>query len=445
MTFRIFSLCFALLLLVMPAQSQNDNLWDLQKCLDYAANNNLRLQQAGLNVRSAELSLNQAQDNRLPNANAFISARNSFGFSIDPVTDQFTTQGIFSLSPSLSSNVTIYNGFRLKNLIRQSEVDLLASQSDLDNNKNSLVLNIATAYLQVLSDYETLESARIQLTSTKEQRDRTAKLVRAGSLAQADLLQLESQIATQERTLVNAENSLDISYLNLRSIMNLPADEVFEVERPELAAPTETDLPGLQEIINYAQNTQPSVEAADLRIRSAQINQAIAQAGKLPSLSAGAGVGTGYTSGLVINGEPVSVADQFSRQFGGNIGLSLNVPIYNRGQNETNIQQAKIGIENAQLNADIVRQDLQVTIQQSYVDVENAYSSYQSIERQIEALDLTFKNTEKQFNLGLVNSVDYLIAQNNLNQARFDLVRTKYIYFFRRKVLDFYMGKPITF
>ncbi len=445
MIFRTFSLCFALLLLVMPAQSQNADLWDLQRCLDYAANNNLRLQQAGLNVQSAELSLKQAQNNRLPNANAFVSARNSFGFSIDPVTDQFTTQGIFSLSPSVSSNVTIYNGFRLKNLIRQSEVDLLASQSDLDNNKISLVLNIATAYLQVLSDYETLESARIQLVSTEEQRDRTAKLVKAGSLAQADLLQLESQIATQERTVVNAENSLDISYLNLRSIMNLPADEEFEIQRPELAPPTEVNLPTLAEIISYAQNTQPSVEAADLRIRSAQINQAVAQAGKLPSLSAGAGMGTGYTSGLVIGGEPVSLADQFSRQFGGNIGLSLNVPIYNRGQNETNIQQAKIGIENAQLNADIVRQDLQVTIQQSYVDVENAYSSYVSIERQIEALDLTFKNTEKQFNLGLVNSVDYLVAQNNLNQARFDLVRTKYIYFFRRKVLDFYMGQPISF
>lgn len=445
MTFRTFCLCFALLLLVMPAQSQNADLWDLQRCLDFAANNNLRLQQAGLNVQSAELSLKQAQNNRLPNANAFVSARNSFGFSIDPVTDQFTTQGIFSLSPSLSSNVTIYNGFRLKNLIRQSEVDLLASQSDLDNNKITLILNIATAYLQVLSDYETLESARIQLVSTQEQRDRTAKLVKAGSLAQADLLQLESQIATQERTVVNAENSLDISYLNLRSIMNLPADEEFEIQRPELAPPTEVNLPTLSEIINYAQNTQPSVEAADLRIRSAQINQAVAQAGKLPSLSAGAGMGTGYTSGLVIGGEPVSLADQFSRQFGGNVGLSLNVPIYNRGQNETSIQQAKIGIENAQLNADIVRQDLQVTIQQSYVDVENAYSSYVSIERQIEALDLTFQNTEKQFNLGLVNSVDYLVAQNNLNQARFDLVRTKYIYFFRRKVLDFYMGKPITF
>ena len=112
MIFRTLTFCFALLLLVMPARSQNADTWDLQRCLDYAANNNLRLQQAGLNVRSAELSLQQAQNNRLPNANAFISARNSFGFSIDPVTDAFTTQGIFSLAPSMSSNVTLYNGFR---------------------------------------------------------------------------------------------------------------------------------------------------------------------------------------------------------------------------------------------------------------------------------------------------------------------------------------------
>lgn len=445
MNFRTPFLCLLLLCSVLGAASQNAENWDLQRCLDFAAQNNLRLQQAELNVLSSELSLQQSKNNRLPNANAFISARNNFGFSIDPVTDQFTTQGITSLSPGVQSSITIYNGLRLKNLIRQSEVDLLASQSDLANNQNLLVLNIATAYLQILSDYETLESARIQLVSTEEQRDRTAKLVKAGSLAQADLLQLESQIATQERTVVNAENSLEISYLNLRNIINLGASEVFEVERPELPAPTALDLPSLEEIIAYAQGTQPSVEAADLRIRSAQISQAVAQAGLLPSLSLNVNAGTGYTSGLVINGEPVSVVDQFSRQFGGGAGVNLNIPIYNRGQNETNIQQAKISIENAQLNADIARQDLQATIQQSYVDVENAYSTYKSIERQIEALDLTFKNTEKQFNLGLVNSVDYLVAQNNLNQARFDLVRTKYVYFFRRKVLDFYMGKPITF
>jgi outer membrane protein len=433
---------------------QGEGPWSLQQCLNYALENNLRLQQTELSVQSSELRLQQARNNRYPNLNASASANNNFGFNINPLTNSFSTDGTQALSFGLGGGMTIYNGLRLSNLIKQSEIDLRASQSELDDSRNMLMLNIATAYLQILSDMETLEAAKVQLESTVQQRDRTAKLVRAGTLPQADLLQLESQIATDERALINTENTLEISYLNLARTLNLSAGEAqdFEIQKPEIPAPSELNMPSMQEIINTAFQTQPSVEAADLRVKSAQIDRAVSAAGKLPSVNLNGNLGTGYTTFFKVPDPAnpseqiiVPFSDQVINAFGGGVGVSLGIPIYNRGQVSNNIQQAIIGLENANLNADIVRQNLEQNIQQAYVDVENAYSNYQAIVRQIEALQLTFENTEKQFNLGLVNSVDYMLAKNNLNRAQFDMVRNKYIFFFRQKVLDFYMGKPFTF
>ncbi len=426
---------------------QNESPWDLQKCLDFGMENNLRLQQSALGVQSAQLGLEQSRNNRLPNLNAGFGVNNNFGFNIDPLTNAFQTNGTQALNGGISSGITLYNGLRLQNLIKQSEIDLQASQKDLDDGQNTLVLNIATAYLQILSDMETLEAAKVQLESTVQQRDRTAKLVRAGTLPQADLLQLESQIATDERSIVSAKNLLQISYLNLQRFLNLPPTQGFSIVKPEIPNPTELDLPQVTEIIALAEATQPSVEAADLRVKSAQIGRAVAQSGKLPTVSLNANTGTGYSTGFknFTTGETQPLSTQLQRAFGGGVNLNINVPIYNRGQIENNIQQAGIRTENAELDAEIVRQSLQQNIQQAYVDAENAYASYEATRRQINALELTFQNTEKQYNLGLVNSVDYLLAKNNLNRAQFDQVRNKYIFFFRQKVLDFYMGKPITF
>lgn len=427
--------------------AQDTSPWSLEKCLQFAMDNNLQLQQQALNVKTADLGLIQARNNRLPNLNAGINLNNNFGFNIDPLTDNFRTEGTQAVNAGISTGLTVYNGLRLQNLIKQSEVDLQASKEELADGQNTLVLNIATAYLQILSDLETLEAAKVQLESTEQQRDRTGKLVRAGTVPQADLLQLESQIATDELAIVNAENRLQISYLNLQRLLNLPPDQDFRIEKPEIPNPSALELPSLSEIIMQAESIQPSVEAADLRIKSAQIGKAVAEAGKVPSVSLSANTGTGYSTGFrdPATEKVVPLADQLQIAFGGGIGLNVNVPIYNRGQIDNNIQQAAIRMENAELAASVVRQNLQQNIQQAYVDVENAFSRYQATARQLEALELTFQNTEKQFNLGLVNSVDYLLAKNNLNRAQFDQVSNKYVFFFRQKVLDFYMGNPITF
>jgi outer membrane protein len=474
---RVFILMLSMSLSAGSLFAQN-NIWSLQRCLEYAKTTNIDLKRAELNTRSSQVAVDQAQSSRLPNLNGNINGGNNFGYSINPFTNQFQSQSIQSLNAGVGSNVTLFNGFRIANNIKQSKIDLEAREQDLLQAEYDLSLNVTLAYLNILRNGEIVESARLQVANTQEQLDRTAKLVKAGSLAQADLIQLESQLATDELQLVNAQNQLEMAYLTLQQLLRLDPNESFGIEKPELADPEQNILTAnAYEIYQTAEATQPFIKSADLNVKSAGLDIEIAKAGLLPSLNASANAGTGYASGrqipvgtqvqtftneveVSINGGEVipaeitstqsinvfdkyALPDQMIDNIGGSVSLSLNIPIYNRGQNNANIQRAELALQNAQLTAESQRQLLEQTIQQAYVDAKSAYSSYSSTVKQVEALELTFKNTEKQFNLGVANSTEYLLATNNLNRARNDLVRNKFNYIFRTKVLDFYQGKPL--
>lgn len=479
MNIRPFITLLTLAILTLPGMAQDGNkAWDLKKCLEYAMENNIALKQAELTRLNNHIALEQAQAARMPSLNFGGNTATNFGYSVNPFTNQFTSQAIQSLNGGLSSNTTLFNGFRLTNNIKQAKIDLQSSELDLKQAEYDLALNITLAYLQILRNAEIVKSNELQVNSTKEQRDRTSKLVKAGALAQADLIQLESQIATDELSLVNARNQLELAHLTLMQILRLDPSEPFGILMPELSEPEEGALEiSASDVYDIAESSQPFIESADLQVQSSALGIEIAKAGMRPTLSVTAQAGSGYSSGRtqVVGFEdqvvPIGVsiagnevqnaevtfydgqavretytfADQMVDNIGGNISFNFNIPIYNRRVNSSNIQRAEIGLKNAQYTAELQRQQLEQTIQQAYLDARSAFSSYVATQRQVDALDLTYQNTEKQYNLGVVNSTDYLLARNNLNRARNDLVRTKFDYIFRTKVLDFYQGKPLGF
>jgi len=342
------------------------------------------------------------------------------------------------------------------------------------------MLNVTLAYLDIVRNQELVKSAEIQVASTREQRNRTSRLVEAGSIPRADLLQIEAQIATDQLNLLNNRNQLEISYLTLIQLLQLDPNLPFVVEDIDVEIPAndifETEM---EEIYEVAEANMPFIESADLQERSAQLGENIAKTGLLPSLSASGSVGTGWASGRSIRSGSVIVPDtttinaslrgsafqeirlasafeqtEFSDYTFGNqvrdnvnasVSINLNIPIYNRKANSAAIQRAEISRQSAELNSLIQRQRLEQDIQQAYVAARTAYGTYTSTLKQIEALELSFLNTQRQFNLGAANSVDYLIAKNNLERARNDLVQAKYGYVFRAKILDFYLGKPLDF
>ncbi len=479
---RKYSLILLLLIMgwsLLRAQDPNREIWSLRECLEYAKAQNLALRIAQLDLQNNEVALTRARAARLPNLNGNTNFQVNFGYTVNPFTNEFTSQGNQSFNLGVNSNVTLYNGGRLSRQVDQAEVDQRVSELDLKQAEYDLALNITLAYLDILRNRELVRMAEVQVNSTQGQRDRSKKLVDAGVIPQADLLQLESQIATDQLALVNARNNLETAFLTLMQLLQLDLGQKFGVKEVELADPEdELDATSVAEIYRQAEQEQPFIQSADLQVRSAALGESIAQTSMMPNITAGGSMGTGWASGRQRRGESMLIRDtsdlsvrlggefqtltvvnefeqptfetyRFEDQLRENINasafLSLNVPIYNRYQNRAAIQQAEIRREQTRLRAQQSRQQLQRDIQTAYVQARSALGTYQATEKQIEALRLTLQNTEKQFNLGVVNSVDYLIAKNNLERAQNDLVQAKYNYLFRRKVLDFYRGQPIGF
>ncbi|MFK7971582.1 MAG: TolC family protein [Bacteroidia bacterium] len=472
-------LLFLIILISGLATAQNsDNnkvIWDLQRCVEYALENNLSVKQTALGVDRANSTLDQSRQELLPNLNGNVNGNLSDGFVNDPTTNTISKQTVISSNVGLSSGYTVYAGGQIRNSILQNEINLKASDLDLEATQNDITLAVVQGYVNILLQQELVESADFQLASTKERRERTNKLVKAGAAAPAALLDIESQIATEELAVINARNQVQFAYMRLMQLLRLPLDNPFGVKRPELPEPEGIDgIMKPADIYKVAELNQPVIRAADLRIQSADYGIKLAEGGGRPTLSLNAGLNSVYASTGRRPGEQIGVVDgnPFAIKLAGEevtitpinpifseraypiwaqlwdrvnwgVGANLSIPIFNRGRVVNNIEQARINKLQSELNSEIQRQTLEQTIQQASFDVKSSFAQYEATIKQVEALEMAFENAEKQFNLGVINSVDYLVAKNNLNRSNNDLIRAKYDFIFKSKILDFYAGREI--
>lgn len=448
--------------------------WSLQACIDYALANNIQIKQQQLTEQLAKVNLYQSKASLFPSLNANASHAYNYGKTIDMYTNSFATETVQSDNFYLSSSVNLFSGFQLMNTVKQNKIDLQASQYDLDKMMNDISLNLATAYLQILYCYELLEIAENQLSITEKQVARTQKLVDAGTVAKGTLLTLQAQQATEELSLVNAQNNLNLAYLTITQMLDLPSADSFTIEIPAMETPAENSLlltPA--QIYAFAIGTQPEIKSAELKLQSSEIALSIAHGMRYPSLSLRASYGTGYsgasqrlkgfeytgldTIGYTFETTPVSVvapafsyqfekipfSDQINDNLNKSISFSLFIPIFNGWQTNATITKAKIAIQNAEYTLQTTKSTLYKSIQQAYADALAALNKYKSSSKSVEAYQETFKYAEQKFEVGLLNSTEYEDSKNKLTEAQSTLLQAKYEYVFRLKILDFYMGKPI--
>ncbi|KAA9325826.1 TolC family protein [Hymenobacter busanensis] len=460
--------------------------WSLQQAVDYALKNNLQVRQSQLTSELSDATLRQSRAGLLPTANANASQNWNFGTSIDPLTNEFKTSTIRSNNFSLSGQVNLFSGFQVRNTIKRDALDYQASLNDIEKARNDLSLNVASAYLQVLLADELLRTNQLRVNSTQQQVERTQKLLRAGSVAESNLLDSQAQLASDELNVVTAQNQRNLALLQLAQLLNLDAagSSNVAIVTPQLPDPDEVPLENdLNGIYETAQGRLPEIKAADLRVQSSMRGVEVARGAYYPRLSFGAGIFTGYSSArssFIPTGEvdfsyaPVFIYNPaapttppiptqyvtgvaqprfetkptaFSNQLGDNLGkqlqFNLNIPILNGFQARTNVQRSEINVKRAELNREQARLTLRQSIQQAYADALAAQRRYASSKRQVEALATAQRNAEIRFNNGLMNGTDYNIAKNNLNAAESTMIQAKYEYLFRSKVLDFYQGKPL--
>ncbi len=472
---RKYILMISCLVLVTSLKAQE--AWTLEKCVEYALTNNIQIKQQMLLVKSGQATVFQDQLNLLPTVNAFAMHGYNWGKTVDRYTNQFATKQVQTDNFYLSSSVTLFDGFQKINRIRQSKMELQAANYDNDKFMDDITLGIATGYLQILFYKELLKTAENQLSATDLQVARLQKLVDAGALAIGDLYNIQAQRATENVQVVDARNNLDLSYLTLTQMLDLPSTDNFEIEIPDLelgAQPSLTAKP--EQVYEYALENQPMIKSAEFRLKSTEYLLDQSRGALLPSLSMQGSLGTGYSgaaskvidsyvpAGTQVIGfidvpgglqdvyslkyDPVWKNNTFSDQVSDNVNKSLSfnlsIPIFNGWASRTSISKAKMNVENSRYNLDLKKLELRKTIQQAYADAKAALNKYQSSITGVEAAHESFRYAEQKFTVGSLNSVEYNNSKINFEKAESNLLQAKFEFIFKTTVLDFYMGKPIT-
>ncbi|MFT6211248.1 MAG: outer membrane protein [Bacteroidia bacterium] len=449
---RSITVVFVFVFGVTNSQAQTDEEWTLERCISYAIENNIQIKQSVLQQESSRLDKTQALAQMFPNLNASGGFNMNFGRNIDPGTNAFVNEQVNSNNWRLGSNVTLFNGLRLLNSFKQSQLDLIAAEYDVQGLGNDISMNIATAFMQIMFNEELLLVAQDQLEVTAEQLIRTQKLVDAGSLPAGAAFDVEAQLASNELQIINMENALSASVLALKQILNLPASEIFRIKRPDSEVPMEklgTTTVGT--VYNHALNNWPQIKAREARLESARKSEQIAFASYTPTLSLNGSVSTFFSSSFedidftTFERTPISYGNQMERNLSESVGLSLSVPIFNGLQSRTAVKKARLGRMNAELQLQDQKNQLYSSVQQAYNDAQAAKRQYDASDKSVNATEKAFEYAEQRYEVGMMNTLEFNTSSNNMTRSRSELLRAKYDYIFKMKVLDFYQGKPITF
>jgi outer membrane protein len=460
--------------------SGNETKLGLQEAVNIALKNNISVKQSENQVLLNALQLQQSKFNKLPSASGNVNESFNFGRSLDPFTNTYIDNSVNYNSLSVSANVILFNGYQLQNTIAQNDIFLKATQLDLQAMKENISLQVALAYLNIMNAEDQLGISQTQTGITKLQIDRTDKLVKAGSLPQSNVFDLKAQLATEETTVINNQSTLDLAKLTLIQLLNDKSIIDVKVDRISVPTPSTNGYEAtIGKIFEVAENSQPVIKAADLRIKGADKGIEIARAGFLPIISANASFGANQSNRqkdilkteevkdqnfgtvkfqgqdiplIVTNKVPVYTeigTTSYFKQLGNTanygFGVNASIPIFSKYANKSNVSRAKIQKENANLNAQQARLTLRQNIEQAYTNLTNAAKRYDSFLVQVSALEESFRAAESRFNAGAIDFVSYSLQKTNLDKAKGNLVQAKYDFIFRTKILDYYQNKPLTF
>ncbi|MCA6378644.1 MAG: TolC family protein [Cytophagales bacterium] len=471
------TLVFVFLFCLSFAQN-GKKVYTLKECVEIALQNNLTVKRSALGLKGADITLDQSRYTMLPSLNVSGSGGANFGRSIDPTTNLFIDQQINNANANANASLLLFNAFRVMNTIKQSVNDKAAAENDLTKAKNDVILSVITFYTSVIFNQELLQNAQFQLKTTQQQLERTKKLEQAGSVPLGNVLDLEAQNATNELNLIQRENNYNLSLLQLKQSLQLPASTQMEVEIPELSVEDLSLDQTTEQIYDIAKQNLPEIKAAVFRTESANFALKAARGSLYPRLNLNASAFTNYSSAAklfqngVVDPSPVIgylgndqtqvvrsfrpttiggevVEKPFSNQISDNIAQSvsigLTIPVFNAFNARANVLRNKVTKEQAFINLTDVENRLRQAIETAHNDATAAAKTYASSAKAVKAREEAFRMTKQRYDAGASNYVDYQVSENNLFQAKSDQVRAKYDLIFKKKVLDFYQGKPIDY
>jgi outer membrane protein len=457
--------------------------WDLRRCVEYALANNISVQQSTLQAQVAEVGEKQTRWSQYPNADFSTNTGLQYGRSIDPTTNQFTSNQLLYQGYSLNASVTVFNWHRIRNNIVSADLNSDASKMDVEKVKNDIALTVATYYLQVLLARQQIFIASLQMQQTKNQWEITRKRVDAGSVPELDAVTLEGQYATDSSNYITARATADQNLLQLKQVLNIDAGQLFDIATPPVEQIPVDPILQLQPetVFKIAMQNQPAQKANALRIQSFEAAMRASRAAMYPTIAVGGSLGSSFSSPdknstQVINGVDTSAAfvnfggfksnlivphtdivtsrrsfadrwngwgSQLNNNFRQSIGFSISVPINSGGAARFNYQRSKLDLKNAELTKSLADQTLKNDIYKAYYNASAALEKFNAAKRAFEITQRSDEIAQKRYDVGLLSTYDRLISQNNKFRAQYDLEAARFDYVFKMKVLEFYKGQGI--
>lgn len=416
--------------------------WNLKQCIEYAIEHNLTIKQQEAAKDESAVDLNTAKWSRLPDLNGSASHSFNFGRSLqmDNTYQQLNTQ---NTGLNLSTSIPLFTGMQIPNQIALSKLNLKAAVEDLNKAKEDISIQVTSAYLQVLFNEELAKVAHEQVGLSEEMLKQKTAFFKVGKASEAELYEAKSRAAQDQLSAVQADNEYRLALLDLSQLLELPTPEGFGIVSPSIDEDKDFSiLTSPADIYSEALLIKPSIKAAQYRVEGAQKSIRIAQSGYYPQLSLGAGIATSYYN--VSGRENGNFGSQLRDNFSQYIGLSLNIPIFNRFSTRNQVRKARIQQTTLNWQLEDAKKALYKEIQQAYYNAVNAESKFESSRTADEAAKASFNLMKEKYANGKATSTEFNEARTNWLKAVSDRIQAKYDYLFRTKILDFYKGVPLT-
>lgn len=462
-----------LFLLLLTFSLKAQETWTLQQCMDYAETHNSQLQKIKNNELIYEQNTLQSKGAMLPSINGSASHNYNFGRSIDPFTNVYANQQVRSNNFNVNGSLVLFNGFLLQNTLKQSKDDVAAAKQDIEQYRLDLSISIIQAYVSILMNEEILENAKRQAQTTQEVYERVNRLKESGVVAKSSALDVFAQWKTEEATVIQSKNNLDLSYLNLGLLLELSDPMALRIVKPtNLLDKNQLAYSNPDEVMKIVIDLIPQLKSLEYKKQSAAHAYYASKGRYYPRLTLNGSLGTIYsTSGKVVTGQQLTgtrvigvtqtgndnvltntyvttLSDKaFGLQLQDNyskfIGVTLSIPILNGLQVRTNVHRNQIQMTQADLDYTIAKISLQRTIYTAYYQASGSQSKLSALNESYSASQESFRNAEKRLDGGIITSVEFNQIKNTFSQSQSSLVQAKYDFIFKNAILDIYSGQPV--
>ena len=441
-----------LLFLSVLSQAQSKK-WTLEECVDYAIKNNISIKQSELDAKSAAIEKSTAIGGFLPSLNINGSHSWNIGLNQNITTGLLENQTTQFTAAGLNSNIDVYNGMQNQNRLRRANLSIIATKYQLSKMKDDISLNIANAFLQILFNKENLKVQKEQLANNEKQLQRSQELVNAGVVPRGDLLDIKATVASNNQAIVNAQNALLISKLSLAQLLqleNFQDFDIVDVNYPVTESATLLQTPAA--IYAKAKEERVELKIAKTNLEIAERDVKIAKGAYQPSIQGFYSLSTraGYADRVVFDQSgnpsfqpPYSVLKQFDLNKGHSFGLQMNIPVLNGFATKNNVARSKIALDRSKIAFSQQELDLERNIYTAFTDAKGAMKAYESAIITLEARQEAYNYAKEKFAVGMLNAFDLNQSQSLFVNAQSEVVRTKYDYIFRVKVIEYYFGIPI--